>query len=72
MQSKLTRREGSSLATHASISPWLTSYRGEMTPHLLSLQILARVNPDPALITDKLHRLAANNDHWAVHMAGSC
>ena len=37
-QGRPTRREGSSRATHASISPWLTSYRGEMTPHLLSLQ----------------------------------
>ena len=33
----LTRRDGSNLATQASISPCFTSYRGEMTPHLFNL-----------------------------------
>ena len=33
-----TSREGSRRATQASRSPCLTSYRGEMTPHLFSLR----------------------------------
>ena len=35
----LTKREGRSRATHASMSTCLTSYLGEITPHLLSLHV---------------------------------